>query len=89
MAPAELRAGVAQLATKADRWKPDWVAVLGVQAYRIAFGRPRAAIGRQSERLADTGLWLLPNPSGLQAHYQLPEMISLFSELHDATFPPT
>ena len=88
VAPAELRAGAVQLATKAGRWKPDWVAVLGVQAYRIAFRCPRAAIGRQSERLADTGLWLLPNPSGLQARYQLPEMISLFSELRHAASRP-
>ena len=86
--PAELRAGAVQLAEKADRWKPDWVAVLGVQAYRTAFRRPQAAIGRQPDGLADTGLWLLPNPSGLQARYQLPEMISLFSELRVTAFPP-
>jgi double-stranded uracil-DNA glycosylase len=89
VAPAELRAGAVQLAEKADRWEPDWVAVLGVQAYRIAFRRPQATIGRQSEQLVHTGLWLLPNPSGLQARYQLPEMISLFSELRAAAFPPT
>jgi double-stranded uracil-DNA glycosylase len=88
VAPAELRAGAGQLAEKADRWKPDWVAVLGVQAFRTAFRRPQAAIGRQPERVADSGLWLLPNPSGLQARYQLPEMISLFSELRAAAFSP-
>jgi TDG/mug DNA glycosylase family protein len=86
--PAELQAGAVQLAAKAGRWRPHWVAVLGVQAYRTAFRRPRAVIGRQAERLAETGLWVLPNPSGLQAHYQLPELTSLFSELRHATSPP-
>jgi double-stranded uracil-DNA glycosylase len=82
---AEMRAGAAQLEVKAVRWMPQWVAVLGVQAYRVAFGCPRATIGRQPERLAGAGLWLLPNPSGLQARYQLPEMIGLYSELREAT----
>jgi double-stranded uracil-DNA glycosylase len=83
----ELREGAVLLAKKAERWKPSWVAVLGVQAYRTAFKRPRSTIGRQSDDLAGSGLWVLPNPSGLQARYQLPEMISLFSELREAAWP--
>jgi double-stranded uracil-DNA glycosylase len=79
--PDELRAGATQLAGKVKQWKPAWVAVLGVQAYRTAFRRPGAAVGRQPEPFSGAGLWVLPNPSGLQARYQLPEMISLFSEL--------
>ena len=64
--------------------RPAWLAVLGVQAYRTAFRRPRAMIGRQDEQIAGSGLWVLPNPSGLQARYQLPDLISLFSELRQA-----
>jgi TDG/mug DNA glycosylase family protein len=80
--PGELRAGAGALADKARALRPRVVAVLGVQAYRTAFGRPRAPVGRQEDVLAGaTGLWVLPNPSGLQARYQLPEMIDLFSAL--------
>jgi TDG/mug DNA glycosylase family protein len=85
---AELREGAERLAAFADRWQPDWIAVLGVQAYRSAFSRPRARIGRQPEALGPTGLWLLPNPSGLQARYQLPEMIQLFADLRTEVRPP-
>jgi len=85
LAPAELAEGAAALGAKATRFGPRWVAVLGVQAYRAGFGRPKAGVGRQPEVIgAGSGLWVLPNPSGLQAHYQLPEMIRLFSELREA-----
>ena len=81
----ELRAGADVLAGKAARYRPAWIAVLGVQAFQIAFRRPRAHVGRQPERIGgSTGLWVLPNPSGLQARYQLPEMIELFSALRVA-----
>jgi double-stranded uracil-DNA glycosylase len=80
----ELRDGAVSLEKKVQRWKPSWVAVLGVQAYRTAFKRPGSTIGRQTDDLSGSGLWVLPNPSGLQARYQLPEMISLFGELRDA-----
>ncbi len=84
----ELREGAASLSDRAARDRPAWVAVLGVQAYRRAFGRPGARVGRQDETLGrGSGLWLLPNPSGLQARYQLPEMIELFSDLRAAAFP--
>ena len=84
LSPDELHRGAARLARWATEWQPSWVAVLGVQAYRTAFRRPHAAIGRQSETLGSTGLWVLPNPSGLQARYQLPELITLFGELRQA-----
>jgi TDG/mug DNA glycosylase family protein len=78
----ELRAGAVELSAKVAVWQPQCVAVLGVQAYRIAFARPHARIGRQAETIGDgSGLWVLPNPSGLQARYQLAEMVDLFSEL--------
>ncbi|MFW8745084.1 mismatch-specific DNA-glycosylase, partial [Mesorhizobium japonicum] len=50
------------------RWHPAVVAIVGVTAYRTAFGRPRAGAGRQPERLGDAELWVVPNPSGLNAH---------------------
>jgi TDG/mug DNA glycosylase family protein len=85
LSPAELRAGAERLERFAERWQPDWVAVLGIQAYRTAFHRQAAQVGRQPDLLGSSGLWLLPNPSGLQARYQLPEMIELFAELRAAT----
>lgn len=78
---AELREGARQLEAKVEALGPAYVAVLGVGAYRKAFARPRAVIGEQPERLGRSRLWLLPNPSGLQARYQLPEMAAMFAEL--------
>ena len=60
------------------------VAVVGVGAYRTAFARPKASLGRQPERIAGAEVWVLPNPSGLNAHYQLPALIELFRELREA-----
>jgi TDG/mug DNA glycosylase family protein len=82
---AELRAGAAQLEAKVEALRPRFVAVLGLQAYRSAFRRPGATIGEQTERLGTARLWLLPNPSGLQARYQMPEMTEMFSALFVAT----
>ncbi|HET9077010.1 MAG TPA: G/U mismatch-specific DNA glycosylase [Acidimicrobiales bacterium] len=82
---SELRDGAASLERRVAVLAPAWVAVLGVQAYRVAFRRPAARIGRQPERIGeDSGLWLLPNPSGLQARYQLDDMIRLYGELRAA-----
>lgn len=61
----EIRAGGRRLESKVAEHRPAVVAVLGVTAYRVAFARPRAAIGRQAEALAGAALWVLPNPSGL------------------------
>lgn len=82
---AELRAGAALLETKVQRLRPRCVAVLGLQAYRTAFGRPDATIGPQPEPLGPAQVWLLPNPSGLQARYQMPEMAEMFTKLFVAT----
>jgi TDG/mug DNA glycosylase family protein len=78
---SDLREGATQLASKVEVLRPRCVAVLGLQAYRTAFRRPEAAIGPQPELLARARLWLLPNPSGLQARYQLPEMNEMFKAL--------
>lgn len=64
----ELRDGAARLTADVERWQPAVVAVLGITAYRQGFDRPRATAGLQPERLAGTALWVVPNPSGLNAH---------------------
>ena len=80
----ELRAGGRRLARKVRRFRPRFVALLGLTAYRAAFDRPRASVGRQVERIGDTEVWLLPNPSGLNAHYQAPDLARVFAELRAA-----
>jgi double-stranded uracil-DNA glycosylase len=83
---AELRAGADRLEEKVKALQPSCVAVLGLQAYRTAFRRPQAAIGEQPELLGTATVWLLPNPSGLQARYQLSEMATMFRSVHTAAF---
>jgi len=73
--------GGQRLRRKVRRYRPRILAVLGVGAYRGAFAQPKAMIGEQNERLADARVWVLPNPSGLNANYQLPELVKLFREL--------
>jgi len=58
--------------------------VLGVGAYRAAFARPKAVTGLQGETIGTTRLWVLPNPSGLNAHYQPKDLARLFRELREA-----
>jgi TDG/mug DNA glycosylase family protein len=87
LAPEEFVAGRRRLAAKVRRHRPRIVAVLGVGAYRTAFGRPEAGLGRQAERLGDAVLWVLPNPSGLNANHQLPDLARLFRALRKAAEP--
>ncbi|MEV4714739.1 G/U mismatch-specific DNA glycosylase [Micromonospora sp. NPDC049374] len=82
---AELVDGAQQLTDKVARHRPRWVAVVGVTAYRIGFARPKAVFGPQPEQLADARLWVLPNPSGLNAHYTPQTLGAAFAELHSAT----
>jgi len=74
--PAEIRAGTRRLRRLADRWRPRWIALLGLGAYRTAFDRPDAQTGVQPERLGATRLWLLPNPSGLNASFPLDRIVA-------------
>ena len=78
-------AGGRALAAKVKRYHPQVVAILGVGAYRHAFAKPKAQIGEQAERIHDARVWVLPNPSGLNANYQLPELVRLFVELRQAS----
>jgi TDG/mug DNA glycosylase family protein len=80
----ELAAGGRRLAARVRRARPRFLAVLGIGAYRSAFGRPHAAIGPQPETLGTTRLWVLPNPSGLNAHYGARDLARLFAELREA-----
>jgi TDG/mug DNA glycosylase family protein len=80
----ELTAGAERLSRLAERYEPRWLAVLGVTAYRSGFNRPKATIGPQLERIGDTALWVLPNPSGLNAHYQLDALAAEFARLRTA-----
>jgi TDG/mug DNA glycosylase family protein len=80
----ELREGGKRLVRKVLRYKPDFLALLGLGAYRAAFEKPKAFIGRQSQTIGDTVVWVLPNPSGLNAHYQAKQLAALFAELKTA-----
>ena len=84
LAPDELVAGRRSLETKVKRYQPKVVAVLGISAYRTAFAQKAAALGPQLEPLAGAIVWVLPNPSGLNAHYQLANLVKHFRELRQA-----
>jgi len=72
------------LAGKVGWHKPRLVAILGISAYRTAFGESDAEIGRRSGKIGETEVWVLPNPSGLNAHYQVPDLARLFKQVKDA-----
>lgn len=80
----ELRSGGHRLLRKVKRFQPRFLAIVGIQAFRIAFDRRRAEVGRQPESFGSTVVWLLPNPSGLNAHYQPKLMTRIFSALRKA-----
>jgi TDG/mug DNA glycosylase family protein len=84
LADDEYRAGRRTLTRKVAKYAPRWVAVLGLGAYRSGFERPLAKVGRQAERIGSAGLWVLPNPSGLNANYQLAALTEMFIELRIA-----
>lgn len=79
----ELRAGGRALIDRVERYQPRVLAVLGIGAYRTAFGRPRTTIGPQPERIGATAIWVLPNPSGLNAHYTLDALAAEFHALRE------
>lgn len=82
--PAELVAGRAELEAKVRRHRPRCLAILGVTAYRTAFARPKATFGLQREAIADdVPIWILPNPSGLNAHFQRADLARVFAELRE------
>lgn len=84
VSPEELVDGGRRLEAKVRRYRPRFIALLGISAYRAAFSRPEATLGLQPEILGGARLWVLPNPSGLNAHYQLKDLARLFRELRRA-----
>jgi TDG/mug DNA glycosylase family protein len=81
----EIERGAGHLLDLIRRHRPRWLAVLGLGAYRQAFGDPLARVGRQERSAAGAGVWLLPNPSGLNAHYQLADLVAAYGELRRAS----
>jgi TDG/mug DNA glycosylase family protein len=81
----EMIAGGKRLRAKVKRYAPRYLAVLGVGAYRVAFGKPKAVVGPQDEMIGETKVWVLPNPSGLNAHYQAKALARVFRQLRDAS----
>ncbi|HEX8254872.1 MAG TPA: G/U mismatch-specific DNA glycosylase [Thermoanaerobaculia bacterium] len=77
----ELIEGGRILARKVKRFTPRYLAIVGIGAYRTAFDRPKAKMGLQEETIGDTKIWVLPNPSGLNANYRPAELVQLFAEL--------
>lgn len=80
----ELSAGGRALQKKLERYHPRCIAILGIGAYRHAFDRPKANLGRQPEKIGPSEVWVLPNPSGLNAHFQGEALAKLFRELNEA-----
>jgi TDG/mug DNA glycosylase family protein len=80
----EVRAGLEPLRAVVGLWRPAIVAFLGISTYRIAFGTPKTRVGEQSEAFEGARAWVLPNPSGLNAHYQQPALTAAYRELRDA-----
>lgn len=78
---AELRTGRRRLLAQVKRYAPRSVAVLGIGAYRTAFEQPKVVLGRQAELLGNAEVWVLPNPSGLNAHHQLKDLVRMLRDL--------
>jgi double-stranded uracil-DNA glycosylase len=81
----ELRDGARSLTELTARLSPRWLAVLGVSAYRTAFGHPRAVVGMQEDLVGGTAVWILPNPSGLNAHWTPTTLAAEFCRLRAAS----
>ena len=81
----ELLEGGRALTRKVKKYVPRFLAIVGVGAYRTAFERPKAKLGLQEETIGETRLWVLPNPSGLNANYQADALVELFRELREAS----
>jgi TDG/mug DNA glycosylase family protein len=79
----ELVLGGQQLAAKARQYTPRVIAILGISAYRTAFKQPKATIG-EAAALEDARLWVLPNPSGLNAHYQIQDLAECYQQMRRA-----
>lgn len=88
ISPEELHRGARWLERKVCQFDPSFVAFLGLGAYRTAFGRSAADVGPQPEQLCRSRIWLLPNPSGLNAHYQVADLARVFADLRRDAIRP-
>lgn len=79
--PEEFIEGGRLLVKKLEKYRPQTLAVLGITAFRAAFQQPKAKLGLQDEKIANVPVWVLPNPSGLNAHYQADALAELFREV--------
>jgi double-stranded uracil-DNA glycosylase len=77
----ELREGGKELRAKAELLAPRWLAVVGVTAFRTSFNLKNAVVGPQEVTCGATRIWVLPNPSGLNAHWTAPKLAEAFAEL--------
>ncbi|CAN5179375.1 G/U mismatch-specific DNA glycosylase [soil metagenome] len=77
----EYTTGGIKLREKIKKYKPEWCAFVGIEAYRKAFNKPHAIVGKQPEPIGDTNIWVLPSPSGLNAHYTPIMLAEVFAEL--------
>lgn len=84
LSTAELVAGGEELRAKVAAFRPAWLAVLGLTAYRVAFGDRHAAVGPQQRTLGGTRVWALPSPSGLNAHWTPAALAEEFGRLRAA-----
>ena len=84
----ELLAGRRRLARKVRRYAPRWVAILGISAYRVAFRKPKAVLGPQPDLLGGARVWVLPNPSGLNASHKPADLARAFRELRQVATAP-
>jgi TDG/mug DNA glycosylase family protein len=82
--PEEYRAGARALEEKVRVYRPRLVCFLGIGAYRTGFGRPKAQLGRQEETIEGAPLWVLPNPSGLNAHFTVDDFGRMLAEVREA-----
>ena len=82
LARDEFPVGARKLEAKIKKYQPQFVAILGVGAYRMAFNKPKAKVGKQEESLGGATVWVLPNPSGLNANYQSEDLKRVFSQLY-------
>lgn len=83
----EIRQGLNALRCRVLRYRPRYLAVISLLAYRIAFDEPHATAGPQQQRIGETRLWLLPNPSPRNRNHDLKTLVQLYGEIHEAAFP--
>ena len=76
----EMKQGGRELRERVERFAPRWLAVLGISAFRVAWEQPKAMFGEQNARIGGTRVWVLPNPSGLNAHYTPAQLAECFRE---------